>query len=120
MLAKRCFRTLVHLATAQEKLHASLSLLTPETLPYSLSPADHFPVVVYSYPMISASPPFPFKARAPAVVNTGDVFSVDPYVRSATSLSYSRTLGLLRRQLGPHFDLESLWESHTYYVCVRT
>lgn len=111
--------TLVHLATAQEKLHASLSLVTPETLPYSLSPADHFPVVIYSYPMISASPPFPFKSRAPVVVNTGDVFSVDPYVRSATSLSYSRTLELLRRQLGPHFDLESLWESHTYYEFVE-
>ena len=41
---------------------------------------------------------------------------VDPYVRSATSLAYSRTLDLLRRQMGPHFDLEKLWEKHTYYV----
>ncbi|THH11749.1 hypothetical protein EW146_g7942 [Bondarzewia mesenterica] len=112
----RYIPTVLHLASVQEKLHASLSLLTtPDSLLYELTPSDHLPIAVFTYPMVSASPPFPFSTKAPALVKAGESFSVDPYVRSAVSLSYSRTLELLRRQLGPHFDLERLWEMHTYY-----
>lgn len=54
--------------------------------------------------------------KAPALITAQENSEVDIYVRSAVGLSYSRTLDLLRRQLGPRFDLEKLWEKHTYYV----
>ena len=34
------------------------------------------------------------------------------YVRPAAMMAYSRSLGLLRKVLGPVIDLESLWEMH--------
>lgn len=54
--------------------------------------------------------------KAPALVVAGEKSAADPYTRSAVSLSYSRTLDLLKKLLGPHYDLEKLWEKHTYYV----
>lgn len=54
--------------------------------------------------------------KAPALIVAGEKSSADPYVRSATGVSYTRTLDLLKRTLGPHYDLEKLWEKHTYYV----
>jgi carboxymethylenebutenolidase len=35
--------------------------------------------------------------------------------RAAADLAHSRTIGLLRRVLGPRYDLEALWEAHTRY-----
>jgi carboxymethylenebutenolidase len=35
--------------------------------------------------------------------------------RAAANLAHSRTIALLRRVLGPHYDLEALWEAHTRY-----
>jgi carboxymethylenebutenolidase len=35
--------------------------------------------------------------------------------RAAAGLAHSRTIALLRRVLGPQYDLESLWEAHTRY-----
>jgi len=32
--------------------------------------------------------------------------------RSAASLAHSRTIGLLRRAIGPHYNLDALWEKH--------
>lgn len=85
---------------------------------YELDVATYNPVTVHSYPRVSAVPPFPFTSLPPILqlqgVKQGN--SIDPYIRSAVSLSYTRSLELLRRQLGPHFDLEKLWEMHTYYV----
>ena len=37
------------------------------------------------------------------------------YDKPATSMAYSRTLGLLRSKLGPNFDIQSLWEKHTNF-----
>ena len=37
------------------------------------------------------------------------------YHRTADGLAHSRTIALLRRVLGPHYDLEALWEAHTRY-----
>ncbi len=36
----------------------------------------------------------------------------DSYHRSATSIAYSRTLAALRGALGPHYDLEAIWDQH--------
>lgn len=97
--------------------HAALqSLLVSDALPAPRTTAEHAPLAFFTYPLVPASPPFPFATKAPALVVAGETSGVDPYVRSATSLAYSRTLDLLRRQLGPRFDLEKLWEKHTYYV----
>ena len=56
--------------------------------------------------------------KAPAQVIAGEKLTYDPYLRSATGLAYTRTLVLLQRELGPHYDLEKLWEMHTYYVSI--
>jgi carboxymethylenebutenolidase len=40
------------------------------------------------------------------------------YRRSAASLAHSRSIALLRRVLGPDYDLEKLWEAHTNYEFV--
>jgi len=106
-----------HLASSQEVLHASLLLLEdPVNLGYSLPTHSRLPVRVYSYPLVSKSPPFPFSIQPPVSAKAGDQQSVDPYLRSASSLSLTRTLELLKVHLGPHFNLERLWEMHTYYV----
>jgi carboxymethylenebutenolidase len=38
--------------------------------------------------------------------------SRDTYHRSSASLAHSRTIGFLRRAIGPHYDLDALWEKH--------
>ncbi|SAL76411.1 dienelactone hydrolase family protein [Caballeronia peredens] len=44
---------------------------------------------------------------------------VDPagaqYDKPAALMAYSRTLALLRKVMGPHFDLNHLWEQHCYF-----
>jgi carboxymethylenebutenolidase len=35
------------------------------------------------------------------------------YNKQAAGLAHSRSIALLRRALGPHYDLEALWEMHT-------
>ena len=37
------------------------------------------------------------------------------YDKPAAGLAHSRTIGLLRGAMGPHYDLEALWENHTKY-----
>ena len=37
------------------------------------------------------------------------------YDRAAAGLAHSRSIALLRQTLGPHYDLEALWEQHTTY-----
>ena len=37
------------------------------------------------------------------------------YDRTAAGLAHSRSIALLRRAIGPHYDLEALWEAHTRY-----
>ena len=88
---------------------------------YEINVATHNPLTVHTYPRVSAMPPFPFASLPPILQLQGvrHEGSVNPYIRSAASLSYTRSLELLRRQLGPHFDLEKLWEMHTYYVSTR-
>lgn len=107
--------THVHLALSQETLHASLlpfaEAQTLATLPSGSPP----PIRVFAYPLVQPSPPFPLLATPMARVRPGHRETVAPHVRSAISLSYSRTLALLRQQLGPWFDLEALWEKHTLY-----
>lgn len=33
--------------------------------------------------------------------------------KAAATMAYSRTLGLFRRVMGPHYDLSGLWDAHT-------
>ena len=40
------------------------------------------------------------------------------YHRAAAGLAHSRSIALLRRAIGPHYDLEALWEAHTRYEFV--
>lgn len=35
------------------------------------------------------------------------------YDKQAAGLAHSRSIALLRRAIGPHYDLEALWETHT-------
>ena len=109
--------SIFHLASSQEDLFASLTLLSePESFGYKLNTSSYRPISVYSYPKVSDAPPFPYLMKAPALILAGETSSADAYVRSATGVSYTRTLDLLKRTLGPHYDLEKLWEKHTYYV----
>ena len=107
--------TIFHLSAKQEALHASLINLAEEKaagIPTSKPP----PVTVFTYPPVSASPPFPFEAGPPIDHASGKIRTIAPHLRSANNLSYTRTLTLLRRELGPHFPLEKLWNTHAYYV----
>src|SRR6516164_3444537 len=57
-------------------------------------------VAVYVYPGVA--PGFDRRRRA-------------SYDRAAAGLAHSRSIALLRRAMGPHYDLEALWERHTTY-----
>ncbi|EJF66942.1 hypothetical protein DICSQDRAFT_47369 [Dichomitus squalens LYAD-421 SS1] len=108
------YSTIFHLSAKQEALHASLIELAEKKaagIPTSKPP----PVTVFTYPLVSASPPFPFEAGPPIDHASGKIRTIAPHLRSANNLSYTRTLALLRRELGPHFPLEKLWEKHAYY-----
>src|SRR5207248_2486746 len=37
------------------------------------------------------------------------------YDKPAAGMAHSRSIALLRRVMGPHFDLGALWEQHTLY-----
>jgi carboxymethylenebutenolidase len=37
------------------------------------------------------------------------------YDKPAAGLAHSRSIALLRRAMGPHYDLEALWDKHTLY-----
>lgn len=111
--------TIIHLSSSQEETHAAFQLLADSECSQLRSANEYPPITVYTYPRVPFDPPFPFRSKAPALVQAGESSTVDPYIRSATNLSYSRTLTLLRRELGPHFDLEKLWERHTYYEFVE-
>lgn len=103
------------MSSSQEDFHAS-AIEAADSLGYVLPTSAFQPIQAHVYPRVPASPPFPFAMQAPAMTVAGKPSTVDIYIRSAVGLSYSRTLEVLRRQLGPHFDLERLWEKHTYYV----
>ncbi|KAL5518980.1 hypothetical protein ACEPAH_663 [Sanghuangporus vaninii] len=108
--------TTFHIPSAQEKLHACLLPLTDvSNLPYKLKPSQFPPICVHTYPLVPVTPAFPLLTTAPASVVPGKITVVDPHVLSATNLAYSKTLELLRREIGPRFDLEKIWGEHVYY-----
>ncbi|KAF8140332.1 NTF2-like protein [Boletus edulis] len=112
----RYLPTMFHLASSQETFHASiLPLEDPANLGYALPTHAHPPITAYTYPFVSLSPPFPFSAGAPVQVSTSEPRVIDDYTRSAGNLSLTRTLEILKRCLGPHFNFEKLWNMHTYY-----
>ena len=74
------------------------------------------PIAIFTYPFVDSNPPFPFTAGPPIDHASGKITTIAPYLRSANNLSYTRTLEVLRRELGPHYPLEKLWERHAYYV----
>ena len=61
-------------------------------------------VAVYVYPGVA--PGFDRRRRA-------------SYDRPAAGLAHSRSIALLRQVMGPHYDLEALWEQHTTYEFVK-
>ena len=65
--------------------------------------ADRPDVSIYVYP--GAVPGFDRRGRS-------------SFDKSAASLAHSRTIALLRKVMGPHYDLEALWEKHTTYEFV--
>jgi carboxymethylenebutenolidase len=60
-------------------------------------------VSIYVYPLAASG--FDRKSRA-------------SFDKSAAGLAHSRTIALLRKVMGPHYDLEALWEKHTTYEFV--
>lgn len=115
------FSTVFHLASTQTRLHESLvEAADSGNLEHPRLTSQYQPISVHVYPKVPESPPFPFLTKAPALVTAGEKSTTDPYIRSATGVSYTRTLELLRREIGPHFELEKLWEKHTYYVRIAT
>jgi carboxymethylenebutenolidase len=61
-------------------------------------------VAIYEYP--GATPGFDRK-------------SSPNYDRASAGLAHSRSIALLRQVVGPHYDLEALWEQHTTYEFVK-
>jgi carboxymethylenebutenolidase len=56
--------------------------------------------------------------RAVPYPDCGDDFFVPDapgYRRPAAMMAHSRTLAVLRRHLGPEYDLEALWDAHTFH-----
>jgi carboxymethylenebutenolidase len=51
----------------------------------------------------------------PGVAAGFDRKSSPSYDRASASLAHSRSIALLRQVMGPHYDLEALWERHTRY-----
>jgi carboxymethylenebutenolidase len=62
--------------------------------------ADNPEIGIYVYP--GAAPGFDRK-------------TMPVYDRAAAGLAHSRSIALLRKVMGPHYDLEALWERHTTY-----
>ena len=42
-------------------------------------------------------------------------FNSDNFDKPSASIAYSRTLGFLKRKIGPIYDLQELWEQHTMF-----
>jgi carboxymethylenebutenolidase len=51
----------------------------------------------------------------PGVAPGFDRKSKANYDRASAGLAHSRSIALLRKVMGPHYDLEALWEAHTTY-----
>lgn len=107
--------TILHLPSALESLQAALVRYTDPTMIPDLPTHEVHPIQVYTYPRVPSSPPFPLATVPPTLAVAGQSAGRNLYIESATSLSYTRSLELIRRYLGPHFDFEALWDRHTYY-----
>jgi carboxymethylenebutenolidase len=59
-------------------------------------------------PRFPAVESFHYRGSAPGFAEAGDSFD-----KSAFNLAYTRTLELLRRVLGPRYDLDKIWDRHT-------
>lgn len=75
-------------------------------------------VKTYVYPRVHQGHSPHWAVCLPFSHHTRDIAfqpSVTEWMRSAAGMSYTRTLDTLKSALGPRWDLESLWEQHTYY-----
>ncbi|KAJ8702499.1 hypothetical protein PTI98_001207 [Pleurotus ostreatus] len=103
-----------HIPASQELIHAAL---IPHTQTEQLNNSRSHPTIsVFTYPLVPEKFPFPLMLNAPSRAARE---TVCPHIRSATTLSLTRTLTLLRRCIGPYFDLESVWEQHAHYEFVE-
>jgi len=59
-------------------------------------------------PRFPAVEVFLYRGAAPGFAEAGETFD-----KSSFNLAYTRTLELLRRLLGPRYDLDKIWDRHT-------
>ncbi len=59
-------------------------------------------------PRFPAVEVFHYRGAAPGFAEAGESFD-----KSSFNLAYSRTLDLLRRMVGPRYDLDKIWDRHT-------
>jgi carboxymethylenebutenolidase len=83
----------LHIATEEDPQRAAAAAAVVEAIPYS-------PDRLLTYSYRDARPGFDDEASP-------------NYNGPVSGLAYSRSLGLLRRELGPHYNLNDLWERHT-------
>jgi carboxymethylenebutenolidase len=67
--------------------------------------AQHFANLRGRFPEIES---FFYRGIGPGFAETGKTFD-----KSSANLAYTRTLELLRRVLGPRYDLDKIWDRHT-------
>ena len=83
------------------------------------APAHHRPVMVHLAdpdaatfetlrPRFPAIESFYYRGIAPGFAEAGETFD-----KSSFNLAYTRTLEMLRRVLGPRYDLDKIWDRHT-------
>ncbi|MBN9021215.1 MAG: nuclear transport factor 2 family protein [Rhizobiales bacterium] len=59
-------------------------------------------------PQFPAVEAFHYRGAAPGFAEAGETFD-----KSAFNLAYTRSLEMLRRVLGPRYDLDKIWDRHT-------
>ncbi len=59
-------------------------------------------------PQFPAVETFYYRGSAPGFAEAGEAFD-----KSSFNLAYTRTLEMLRRVLGPRYDLDKIWDRHT-------
>ncbi|CAO1619882.1 unnamed protein product [Sympodiomycopsis kandeliae] len=75
-------------------------------------------IKTYVYPNLTKTTATHWAGCLPFSHHTRDTAmssNVDEWMRSAAGMSYTRTLDALKSCIGPRWDLENLWENHTYY-----
>lgn len=76
----------------------------------SIEPKSDASIWACAFPFSHHTKDFAFQSS-----NAESPYKVNENHRSASAMSYSRTLSLLKSTMGPRFPLEQLWDQHTYF-----